>query len=186
TGGQIMPPLMGAAAFIMMEYLGVPYSTIMLAAIIPAILYFAGIFIGTHFEAMKLGLFGFPKERLPKLMKLMVQNGHMLLPHFFMFGTLLERFTPQRAALLGLVTAFLVSLVRKDTRLSLRNVIEVFEQGARVALPVIAAVAKAGIIAGVVSISGLGSKFASGIIALSGGYLLPALISTMIACIVLG
>src|SRR5699024_1398818 len=186
TGGQIMPPLMGAAAFIMMEYLGVPYSTIMLAAIIPAILYFAGIFIGTHFEAKKMGIVGIPKERLPKFKKLMVQNGYMLLPLFIIIGTILAGFTPQRAALLGIVTAFLVSLVRKDTRLSLRNVIEVFEQGARVALPVIAAVATAGIIAGVVSISGLGSKFASGIIALSGGYLLPALIFTMIACIVLG
>src|SRR5699024_5816548 len=82
TGGQIIPPLMGAAAFIMMEYLGVPYSTIMLAAIIPAILYFAGIFIGTHFEAKKMGIVGIPKERLPKFKKLMVQNGYMLLPLF--------------------------------------------------------------------------------------------------------
>src|SRR5699024_9163781 len=114
------------------------------------------------------------------------QNGYMLLPLFIIIVTILVGFSPQRAALLVIVTAFLVSLVRKDTRISLRNVIEVFEQDAREALLVIAAASTAGIIAGVVSISGLGSKFASGIIALSGGYLLPALIFTMIACIVLG
>ncbi|HEX6594267.1 MAG TPA: TRAP transporter permease [Bacillota bacterium] len=186
TGGQIMPPLMGAAAFIMMEYLGVPYSTIMMAALIPAVLYFAGIFIGTHFEAKKMGIVGIPKERLPRFRELMRRNGYMLLPLVVIISTILAGFTPQRAALFGIVSALLVSLVRKETRLSLRKLIEVFEQGARVALPVIAAVATAGIIAGVVSISGLGSKFASGIIALSGGYLLPALIFTMIACIVLG
>ncbi|RWR10055.1 TRAP transporter permease [Siminovitchia fortis] len=186
TGGQIMPPIMGAAAFIMMEYLGVPYSTIMLAAAIPAVLYFTGIFIGTHYEAKRLGIFGLPKAQLPVFKDLMLKNGFMLLPVVIMIGTILSGFTPQRAALLGIVSVFIVSLVRKDTRLSFRQLIDVLEQGARVALPVIAAVATAGIIAGVVSITGLGAKFASGIIALSGGYLILALIFTMIACLILG
>lgn len=186
TGGQIMPPLMGAAAFIMMEYLGVPYSTIMLAAVIPAILYFAGIFIGTHFEAKKLGILGLPKAELPNVKKLMIRNGFMLLPLIIIIGTILIGFTPQRAALMGIISAYLISLVRKETRMSLRQTIDVLEQGARVALPVIAAVATAGIIAGVVSITGLGAKFASGIIALSGGILPFALVFTMLACLVLG
>ncbi len=95
-------------------------------------------------------------------------------------------FTPQRAALFGILSAFLVSLVRKESRMNLRQIVNVLEQGARVALPVIAAVATAGIIAGVVSITGLGAKFAAGIIALSNGHLILALFFTMIACIILG
>lgn len=186
TGGQIMPPLMGAAAFIMMEYIGVPYSTIMLAALIPALLYFTGIFMGTHFEAKKQGIFGLPKSQLPPLKKIMVRYGYMLLPLIIIIVTLLSGFTPQRAALFGIGSAYLVSFVRKESRLNLRQTVKMFEQGARVALPVIAAVATAGIIAGVISMTGLGSKFAAGIIALAGETLILALFFTMIACIVLG
>ena len=186
TGGQIMPPVMGAAAFIMMEYLGVSYATIMIAAAVPAVLYFTGIFIGTHFEAKRLGIVGLPKSELPSFRKLMIKNGYMLLPLVVVIGTVMIGFTPQRAALLGILSAFLISLVRKETRLNFRQTIHVLEQGARVALPVIAAVATAGIIAGVVSITGLGSKFASGIIALSSGHLFLALFFTMIACLILG
>ncbi len=186
TGGQIMPPLMGAAAFIMMEYLGVPFSTIMLAAIIPAVLYFMGIFIGTHFEAKKQGIYGLPKEKLPSFKKLFSKNWFMILPLVIIVGTILSGLTPQRAAIYGILSALLISYIRKETRLSLRKLVYVFEEGARVALPVIAAVATAGIIAGVVSMTGLGSKFASGIIALSGDSLLLALFFTMIACLILG
>src|SRR5690606_13845956 len=186
TGGQIMPPIMGAAASIMMEYLGVSYATIMAAAVIPAILYFSGIFIGTHFEAKKLGILGLPKEKLPSIRDQLLRYGYMLLPLIIIIGTVSIGFTPQRAAIYGIITAYLVSLVRKESRMSLKKTIYVLEQGARVALPVIAAVATAGIIAGVVSITGLGAKFASGIIALSGGILPLALGFTMIACLVLG
>lgn len=186
TGGQIMPPMMGAAAFIMMEYLGVSYATIMLAALVPAILYFTGIFIGTHFEAKRLKILGLPKSKLPIFKELMIKNGYMLIPLFVIIGTIMIGFTPQRAALFGILSAFLVSFVRKESRMNFKEFANVLEQGARVALPVIAAVATAGIIAGVVSITGLGSKFASGIIALSNGHLILALFFTMIACIVLG
>lgn len=186
TGGQIMPPMMGAAAFIMMEYLGVSYSVIMMAAVIPAILYFTGIFIGTHFEAKKLKIFGLPKSELPSFRKLMKRNWFMLIPLFMIIGTIMSGFTPQRAALFGILSAFLVSLIRKETRMSFKKTIYVLEQGARVALPVIAAVATAGVIAGVVSMTGLGTKFAAGVIALSQGQLILALFFTMIACLVLG
>lgn len=186
TGGQIMPPMMGAAAFIMMEYLGVSFGTIMLAALIPAILYFTGIFIGTHFEAKKLGILGLPKSKLPIFKTLMVRNGYMLIPLFVIIGTIMYGYTPQRAALFGILSAFLVAYVRKESRMNLKEIVNILEQGARVALPVISAVATAGIIAGVVSITGLGSKFASGIIALSSGHLILALFFTMVACIVLG
>lgn len=186
TGGQIMPPMMGAAAFIMMEYLGVSYSTIMLAALIPAVLYFTGIFIGTHFEAKRLRIVGLPKAQLPIFKQLMIKNGYMLIPLFMIIGVVMAGYTPQRAALFGILSAFIVSYVRKESRMNFRQIINVFEQGARVALPVISAVATAGIIAGVVSITGLGSKFAAGIIALANGHLILALFFTMIACIVLG
>src|SRR5690625_3925039 len=186
TGGQIMPPIMGAAAFIMMEYLGVSYGVIMLAAVVPAILYFTGIFIGTHFEAKRLGILGLPAEKLPKLKEQMLRYGYMLIPLFVIIGTVMAGYTPQRAAIFGIIAAYLASLVRKESRMSLRKTIYVFEQGARVALPVIAAVATAGIIAGVVSITGLGAKFAAGIIALSAGHLALALFFTMIACLILG
>ena len=186
TGGQIMPPIMGAAAFIMMEYLGVSYGAIMLAAVVPAILYFTGIFIGTHFEAKRLGILGLPASKLPKLKEQMLRYGYMLLPLLVIIGTVMIGYTPQRAAIYGILAAYAVSLLRKETRMSLRKTIYVFEQGARVALPVIAAVATAGIIAGVVSITGLGAKFASGIIALSAGHLALALFFTMIACLILG
>src|SRR5690625_4035395 len=116
----------------------------------------------------------------------MMRNGFMLIPLVVIIGTILSGFTPQRAAIYGILSAFLVSLVRKETRLNFRKTVDVFEQGARVALPVIAAVATAGIIAGVVSMKGLGGKFAAGIIALSGGHLILALFFTMIACLVLG
>jgi len=186
TGGQIMPPMMGAAAFIMMEYLGVSYSTIILAAVVPAILYFTGIFIGTHFEAKKLKIIGLPKSELPRFKDLLIRDGYMLIPLIVIIGTIMSGFTPQRAALFGILSAYLVSLVRKESRMNVREIVNVLEQGARVALPVIAAVATAGIIAGVVSITGLGAKFASGIIALSNGHLILALFFTMIACIILG
>src|SRR5699024_5586416 len=137
TGGQLMPPIMGAAAFIMMDYVGVSYSVIMASAIIPAILYFTGIFIGTHFEAKKLNILGLPKSELPSFKKLMIKNGFMLLPLILIIGTVMVGYTPQRAAIIGILTAYLVSLIRKDTRLSFKKLVHVFEQGARVALPVI-------------------------------------------------
>ncbi|GAA0488391.1 TRAP transporter permease [Salinibacillus aidingensis] len=186
TGGQLMPPIMGAAAFIMIEYTGTDYATIMLAALIPSLLYFSGIFMGAHFEAKKQGIVGMPKDQLPSAKKLLLSKGFMLLPLVAIIGTLFAGYTPQRAALMGILVAFLASFVRKDTRMSFKKIIFVLEQGTRVALPVIAAVGTAGIIAGVVGMTGLGSKIASGIIALSQGILPLALLFTMIACIILG
>src|SRR5699024_5791927 len=115
----------------------------------------------------KLGIFGLPKAQLPDLKEQMIRYGYMLLPVFIIVGTIMIGFTPQRAAILGILSAYLVSFIRKESRLSIKKTFMVLEQGTRVALPVIAAVATAGIIAGVVSITGLGGKFATGIIALS-------------------
>src|SRR5690625_1748890 len=158
----------------------------MAAAVIPATLYFLCIFIVTHFEAKRLKILGLPPSELPNVKEQMKRYGYMLLPLFVIIGTVMVGYTPQRAAIYGIFTAFLVSLVRRETRMGPRKFIYVLEQGARVALPVIAAVATAGIIAGVVSMTGLGSKFAASIIALSAGHLFLALFFTMIACLVLG
>ncbi|MEH7382916.1 TRAP transporter permease [Bacillus sp. JJ1533] len=186
TGGQIMPPIMGAAAFIMASYTNIPYSQIMIAAIIPAILYFLGVFLAVHYESKKLGIIGVSKNLLPSLRDLMVKQGYLLLPIIVIFYALAIGRTPMRAALLAILIAFLVSLIKKETRLSLWGMIKTLEEGARVALPVIAACASAGIIVGVVVQTGLGGRIADGIIELGAGSLLLTLLFTMIACLILG
>ncbi len=186
TGGQIMPPVMGAAAFIMATYTETPYSQIMIAAIIPAILYFSGIFFGVHFESKKQGILGVDKTLLPNLRQLLLHRGYLLLPILVIFHQLISGRTPMRAALMAIIVAFAVSLLRKETRMSFRELIEAFEQGARTALPVIAACASAGIVVGVVVQTGLGGRIADGIIVLGTGNLLLTLFFTMIACLILG
>ncbi|MFM1652274.1 TRAP transporter permease [Brevibacillus sp. B_LB10_24] len=186
TGGQIMPPVMGAAAFIMAEYTGVPYSQIMIYAAIPAVLYFTGVFLGVHFESKKQGILGLPASQLPRLKELLIKQGYLLLPLLMIIYTLLSGKTPIRAALIGIAVAFVVSFFSRETRFTVRGFIDALEQGARAALPVIAACACAGIIVGVVVLTGLGSKIAGGIIMLAGNVLILTLFFTMIACIILG
>ncbi|WLR50254.1 TRAP transporter permease [Bacillus tianshenii] len=185
TGGQIMPPIMGAAAFIMAEYTGVPYSEIIIIAIIPAVLYFSGVFMGTHFEAKKHGILGVPKAELPKMSHL-IKRMDLLLPLIAIVGLLLSGRTATYAALWGIGTAYLVSLFRKDTRMSLKETINALAEGARTALPVIAACATAGIVVGIVVLTGLGGKIAGGIVELANGQFFLILFFTMIACIILG
>ncbi|UOQ95622.1 TRAP transporter permease [Halobacillus shinanisalinarum] len=185
TGGQIMPPIMGAAAFIMASYTGIPYNEIIVIAIIPAVLYFAGVFLGTHFEARKQGIMGLKKEELPKTKKL-AKRIDLFLPLVIIIGFLLIGYTPTYAALFAIGTAFVISFFRNDTRMSLKGIIKLLEEGARVALPVIAACATAGIIAGTVTTTGLGPKIAGGIIDLAQGQFFLVMFFTMIACIILG
>ncbi|UFU00723.1 TRAP transporter permease [Radiobacillus kanasensis] len=185
TGGQIMPPIMGAAAFIMASYTGIPYNDIIVIAIIPALLYFTGVFMGTHFEAKKQGILGLPKEQLPK-MKNLIKRLDLFLPLVIIIGFLLIGYTPTYAALFAILTAFIISFFRKDTRMSFKEIINIFEEGARTALPVIAACATAGIIAGTVTTTGLGPKIAGGIIDLAQGQFFLVMFFTMIACIILG
>ncbi|WP_188456099.1 TRAP transporter permease [Virgibacillus oceani] len=185
TGGQIMPPIMGAAAFIMAQYTGIPYNEIIVIAIIPAILYFSGVFLGTHFEARKQGVLGLAADQLPKI-KNLVKRLDLFLPLVIIIGFLLAGYTPTYAALFAIGTAFVISFFRKDTRMSLKEIIKILEEGARTALPVIAACATAGIIAGTVTTTGLGPKIAGGIIELAQGQFFLVMFFTMIACIILG
>lgn len=186
TGGQIIPPVMGAAAFIMAEYVpDVTYSDIVVIAIIPAILYFTGIFFGTHFEAKKLGILGQPKDQLPSV-KNLLKRIYLILPLVTIVWLLMDGWTPTTAALSGIVAAFLVSFFNKETRMGIKDILEALEEGARVALPVIAACATAGIIVGTVVFTGLGSKIAGGLLNIAGDNLFLLLFFTMIACLILG
>ena len=186
TGGQLMPPVMGAAAFLMAEFVGVPYIDIVKAAIIPAFLYFVGVWLGVHFEAKRTNLKGIPREQLPKLWTILRERGHLALPLILIVYLLVSGYTPMRAALVAIVLAILCSALRKNTRMKPMQVVEGLENGAKNVLGVLVACAAAGIIIGVVTKTGVGLKLASGLIELSGGLLLPTMFFTMITAILLG
>jgi len=186
TGGQIMPPIMGAAAFIMAEFLNMPYITIAKAAIIPACLYFFGVFMEVHFEAKRLKLRGLNRDELPMFMDVMRERGHLFVPLVSIIVFLSIGFTPLYAALMGLVTCVVVGAMRKSTRMSFREIMDAFELGARNAIGVALACASAGIIIGVITLTGLGLKLANGLVDLAGGNLLLTLIFTMFTSIILG
>lgn len=164
TGGQIMPPIMGAAAFLMAEFLGVKYTQVVKAAIIPACLYFMGVFAGVHFEAKKLGLKGMPRNELPKFKYIMLQEGHLFLPLIAIIYLLVSGYSLQTVALGSIVIAILASMIRKSTRITIKDFFEALERGARSALGVATACATAGIIVGVVTKTGIGLKLASALI----------------------
>jgi TRAP transporter 4TM/12TM fusion protein len=186
TGGQLMPPIMGAAAFLMAETLGIPYLEVAKAAVIPAILYFSGIFIMVHLEAKKLGLSGIPRDQLPRIGRVMKEQGHLILPLLAILYFLVQGATPMKAALYGIVTSVLAGMIRKSTRMSPRDFLDALETAGRSILGVAIACATAGIIIGIVTLTGLGLKMASGLIALAGGLKIPTLIFTMLASLVLG
>ncbi|CAM3282727.1 MULTISPECIES: TRAP transporter permease [Brevibacillus] len=185
TGGQIMPPIMGAAAFLMAEFVGVPYLEIVKAAALPALLYFVGIWIMTHFEAKRLGLRGLKKEELPNKMEVL-KKSYLLLPILVIIGALMMGFSPERSAIIGIVSCVIVGAFRKETRMSIADILEAFASGAKIALGVVAATACAGIIVGTVTLTGIGLKLANGLIDLAGGQLLLTLFFTMIASLILG
>lgn len=166
TGGQIMPPVMGAAAFLMVEFAGVPYIEIIKAAVIPAILYFSGIWIMVHFEAKKNGLIGLPKEEIPPK-KEVLKGLYLLTPIIAIIVFMDMGFSISRAALLGIALTVVVSLFRKDTRITLPKLLIALTDGARSALGVAAATACAGIIVGVVTRTGLGLKLGNAIVGLA-------------------
>jgi TRAP transporter 4TM/12TM fusion protein len=186
TGGQIMPPVMGAAAFLMAEFIGIPYIEIAKAAAIPACLYFLGIFIEVHFEAKRCGLKGMTREQIPRFMTVLKERGHLFVPLIAIIYVLMEGFTPTYAALIGLGLSVAAGMLRKATRMSVPDIVNALEVGARGALGVAIACATAGIIVGVVTLTGLGLKMANGLIDLAGGNLLFTMFFTMITSLILG
>lgn len=186
TGGQIMPPIMGAAAFIMAEMTGVPYGKLIVHAAIPAILYYVAVFIMVDMEAAKLGLFGMKRSELPVFSKVFKDGAFLLLAPFSIVYMLLAGYSPIKASVTAVLIVIITSSFRKATRMSLKSFLRALDLGARGALSVIAACAVAGLIVGTVTLTGLGLKFADFIIALSGGQLHLALLLTMIASIIMG
>ncbi len=186
TGGQIMPPIMGAAAFIMAEFIGVPYVTIAKAAILPAILYYITVGLMVHFEAKKQGLQGMSDDLIPKFLDVLKNRGHMIAPLIIIFYYLFRGYTPLRAAFLGILVSFALSFIKKDTRMNLEDLLDTLREGAISALGVAAACAAVGFIVGVTTLTGLGLKFTSLTVALAQGNLFLALFFTMVACTILG
>ncbi len=186
TGGQIMPPVMGAAAFVMAEFLGIPYITVCLYALIPAILYYLSVFMSIHFMAGKMGLKGLPKEELPSLKKVMITRGHMFVPLVIIVYMMSAGYTPMYACIYSTVAVVGLSFLRRQTRMGLWTIVKALEESAKNTLQVAAACACAGIVIGVINLTGLGLKFTSIVLVLAGDSLIPALILTLLAGVVLG
>ncbi len=186
TGGQIMPPIMGAAAFLMADFIGVPYSDIIGRAILPAILYFGGIFISVHLEAKKLGLSGIPKEELPKFSKL-IRKAYLLIPLVALVVWVSGNYmTMQKAASLAILLSIGVSLLDKENRITPSKILDALESGGKSAITVGAACGVAGIISGCITMTGLANDLINAIVGLAGERLIVALLLTMLCCIVLG
>lgn len=186
TGGQIMPPIMGAAAFLMAENLGVSYSSLILCAILPAALYFAGVFITVHLEAKKEGLRGLNSEELPKIRPLLKQC-YLLIPLILLVYLVSSGSnTLPFAAAMAIVAAVLVGLFNKENRISFKSIFESLAAGGQGIITVAAACGVAGIVAGVVTMTGLFDYLKAAIIAFSGEYVILALFLTMLCCIILG
>ena len=186
TGGQLMPPVMGAAAFLMAEFVGVPYFDVVKAAVIPALLYYIGVWLGVHYEAKKYGLKGTPREELPKFGPLFMEKGHLALPLVVIVYLLVSGYTPMRAALAAIVLSIVCACLRKSTRIGFREIVQGLIDGSKGVLGVLIACATAGIIIGVVTKTGVGLKIATALLDLSGGQLLPAMFFTMVTSLILG
>jgi len=186
TGGQIMPPVMGAAAFVMAEVIGTPYLSVCIAAAIPAVLFYVAVFSGVHFEAGRLGLLGLNASQLPDFKKLFKQKFQLLLPIPVLAAFMVMGYSPERCAVVAIVAAFVSSLFLRDTRMGLFKLAETLQDGARKAVGVAMACAAAGIVIGVTTLTGLGFKFSGIIVDLAGGNVLLLLILIMIAAIILG
>ena len=186
TGGQIMPPIMGAAAFLMADFVGVPYSSIIGRAILPAILYFTGIFISVHLEAKRLNLSGIPKEKLPKMSHLL-KKIYLLLPLVMLVIWVSGNYmTMQKAASYAIVLSIVVSLFDKENRITPHKVLDALVAGGKSTITVGAACGVAGIIAGTITMTGLANDLINAIVGIAGDKLIIALILTMLCCIVLG
>ena len=186
TGGQLMPPIMGAAAFLMAEFVGIPYIEIVKAAIIPAILYFAGVWLGVHFEAKRKKLKGIPRNELPKIWDLFRERGHLAIPLVVIIYLLVSGYTPMRAALFAIILSIVASFLKKSTRMKPIEIIKGLEKGAKSVLGVLVACASAGIIIGIVTKTGVGLKLASALLSFSGGIMILTMFFTMITALLLG
>ena len=186
TGGQIMPPIMGAAAFLMADYVQIPYGQIALKAVLPALLYFTGIFISVHLEAKKLGLKGIPKEQLPRMLPLL-KKSYLLLPLILLvYLVSTSQRSIQYAAALAIVACIVVTLFSRETRITPMRLLEALAAGGQGSITVAAACGIAGVIAGTITMTGLANMIINAIVILAGNNVFIALVLTMLCCIVLG
>ena len=186
TGGAFMPPVMGAAAFIMAEYTGTPYSSIILYALWPALLYYIVVTLIIHFEAKRLNLSGQPPETLPRVLQVLARRGHLLLPIVVLVWFLAQGYTPAFAVTYAIVSMTVLVMLRPDTWINLRDLLASLELMARIAVPTVMACASAGLIMGAVTLTGLGVKLTSFITLVADDSLLVGLMFTMIAGLIMG
>jgi TRAP transporter 4TM/12TM fusion protein len=186
TGGQIMPPVMGAGAFIMSDLLGIPLRKVLIAAVIPALLYYWALYAMVHIQASKMGLYGLPDESIPAVAKVMKTRGHLLIPILVLVTILASGASPIQAALFSILATIPIAMLVKETRLNIPKIIKGLSMGARNAMEPLAACACAGIVVGAISLTGLGLKFAGGVIGLAGGNVPIILILSAVVCLVLG
>ncbi len=188
TGGQIMPPIMGAAAFVMAEFLGVSYLHVAAAALIPAVLYFLAVFMSVHFEARRTGMRGLPRADMPRLGQVLRERGHLFAPLVVIIAVLFSGYSAPYAALCGILSVVPTAMLRKSTRadLTVRVVLDGLVAGARNSVTVALACACAGIVVGVITLTGLGIAFTSVVLAAAQNTLVLALLLTMVAGIILG
>jgi TRAP transporter 4TM/12TM fusion protein len=188
TGGQIMPPVMGASAFVMAEIMGVSYLNVMLIALIPAMLFFVAVFLAIHFEAKRVGLKGLPEDQIPDARRVLAERGHQVIPLLVIVGFLFSGYSPAYAAFYGILSILPTTLLRRRTRDEFRliHLVEGVENGVRNAIQVAMACACAGIVVGVIVHSSLGLEFSAVVRAVSQDSMLLALILTAMAGIVIG
>jgi TRAP transporter 4TM/12TM fusion protein len=187
TGGMLMPPFLGAAAFVMADYLQVPFSQIVIAAIIPAILYYLALIFAIDFEAQKQGLGGLPKDQLPNSLSVIKRGWHLFFPLFLLIYLLVvKNYSPSRAALFGILAVIICSLIAPSTRQNWRGLVRALHVGAKSSLEVAVTCAAVGIVVGIIEVTGLGVKLSQALIMLSGGSLLLLLFLTMISSFILG
>ena len=181
-----MPPVMGAAAFIIAEFLNRPYLEVALAAFFPAVIYFFSIMVQVHFEAKKTNLATLSREELPGLWSELKQGGHLFISIIIIIGVLIAGYTPMLAGFYAIISIFFLSFIRAETRLDPVKILNAMEEGVSKSIPVSIACAAAGIIIGCVFVSGVGLKFTNLIVTIAAGRLWIALVLTMIACLILG
>jgi len=186
TGGQFAPPIMGAAGFVMAEYLGVPYTTVLLAAIIPAFLYYLTLIMVVHFEAKRLGLKGLSRENIPKVKEVLKNQGHLSLPLIVLLTLLFMGYTPLYAAVFSIAACVIASWFRKETRMGIKKIMIALEEGAKGAVGVGVACAIIGVIIGTVSLTGLGLNFGFAVMNYTNDSLLVASFLVMLMSIILG
>lgn len=186
TGGVIAPPIMGAAAFIMAEFTGIPYTTVMIAAIIPAVLYYLTLFMSVHFEAKRLGLKGLPKEELPKVWDVLKKDGMLIIPVIVLVAMMFMGFTPLFAAVFSMICTVVVSWVRPGNRMGIRKILQALEEGAKSVLTVGAACTIIGVVVGTIMLTSVGLTIGNNIMALAGENLFLIALFTAIICIILG